>query len=139
MKLSSIQDCKLIDLPKIEFRAGNITPVESWKEIPFKVKRLFYIYDIPGGKTRGAHAHKLCHQFIVAASGSFDILVDDGADQKVVSLNQPYHGIYVPPTIWSSQLNFSSGSICLVFTSHFFDELDYLREYKDFKLLRNER
>ncbi|MCF2876618.1 MULTISPECIES: sugar 3,4-ketoisomerase [unclassified Tenacibaculum] len=132
----SISDCKLIDLPRVKSRSGNITPVENNKEIPFDIKRVFYLYDIPGGESRGAHAHIDCHQFLIAASGSFEVKLDDGKEQRIVQLNQPYKGLHIPPGIWASEINFSSGAICLVLASHFYDEQDYLRNYDDFLKFR---
>jgi dTDP-4-dehydrorhamnose 3,5-epimerase-like enzyme len=128
----SVNDCPLIQLPRIHFRAGNITPVHGEKEIPFKIKRVFYLYDIPGGESRGAHAHKECHQFLVAAGGSFEVLLDDGLNKRQVFLNQPYMGLHIPPGIWASEINFSSGAVCLVLTSHYYNEMDYIREYEEF-------
>jgi hypothetical protein len=130
-------DCSIITLPRIKNRAGNITPLHNNIEVPFKVERIFYLYDIPGGESRGAHAHKECHQFLVAASGSFEILLDDGKVQKLVQLNRPYFGLHIPPMIWASEINFSSGSICLVLASHRYNEKDYIREYSTFQSLRN--
>lgn len=132
MRNNKISDCALIDLPKIENRSGNITAIENNLDIPFEVKRIFYLYDIPGGESRGAHAHKQCQQFLVAASGSFEVQLDDGIEKKTVMLNQPYKGLYVPPGIWASEINFSSGAICLVMTSDKFEEDDYIRDYQDF-------
>ena len=126
-------DCSLLELPKIENRLGNITPVENSKEIPFDIKRIFYLYDIPGGKDRGAHAHRECHQFLIAASGSFEVQLDDGYVKKTVLLNQPYRGLHIPPGIWASEVNFSSGAICLVLASLEYEESDYIRDYIEFK------
>jgi hypothetical protein len=131
MKIS-VSDCSLIELPKIENRSGNLTSIQNSIEIPFDIKRIFYLYDIPGGKDRGAHAHIECHQFLIAGSGSFDVLLDDGKSKKLVTLNQPYKGLHIPPGIWASEINFSSGSICLVLASHKYDEKDYIREYDEF-------
>ena len=131
MKIS-VSDCSLIELPKIENRSGNLTSIQNSIEIPFDIKRIFYLYDIPGGKDRGAHAHIECHQFLIAGSGSFDVLLDDGKSKKLVTLNQPYKGLHIPPGIWASEINFSSGSICLVLASHKYDEKDYVREYNAF-------
>ena len=131
MKIS-VSDCSVIELPKIENRSGNLTSIHNSIEIPFDIKRIFYLYDIPGGKDRGAHAHIECHQFLIAGSGSFDVLLDDGKSKKLVTLNQPYKGLHIPPGIWASEINFSSGSICLVLASHKFDEKDYIREYNAF-------
>lgn len=128
----SITDCKLISLPKIGDRTGQITAVNNNTEIPFEINRVFYLYDIPAGEDRGAHAHKECHQFLVAASGSFDVEVDDGINKKIFSLNQPNLGLHVPPGIWAAELNFSSGSICLVLASHPYQENDYIRDYQTF-------
>jgi oxalate decarboxylase/phosphoglucose isomerase-like protein (cupin superfamily) len=128
----TVYDCSIIQLPQIKNRAGNITPITSNIEIPFSIKRVFYLYDIPGGESRGAHAHKECHQFLVAASGSFEVLLDDGRTQRLVQLNRSYYGLHIPPKIWASEINFSSGSICLVMTSHVYDESDYIRNYRDF-------
>src|SRR6187549_3146692 len=125
MKALSVFDCSIIQLPQIKHRAGNITPVTNLVELPFDVKRIFYLYDIPGGESRGAHAHKECHQFLIAASGSFDIMLDDGKNKRLVSLNRPYFGLHIPPGIWASELNFSSGAICLVLASHKYNEKDY--------------
>ncbi len=132
MQELTVFDCSLIHLPKIHFGEGNITVVENLKEIPFKVKRVFYLYDIPGGESRGAHAHKTCHQFLVAASGAFEILLDDGKVQRQVLLNRPYMGLHIPPGIWASEMNFSSGSICLVLASELYSAEDYIREYQLF-------
>ena len=131
MKIS-VSDCSVIELPKIENRSGNLTSIQNSIEIPFDIKRIFYLYDIPGGKDRGAHAHLECHQFLIAGSGSFDVLLDDGKSKKLVTLNQPYKGLHIPPGIWASEVNFSSGSICLVLASHKYDEHDYIREYNEF-------
>ncbi len=127
-----VSDCSVIKLPKIENRSGNLTSIQNSIEIPFDIKRIFYLYDIPGGKDRGAHAHLECHQFLIAGSGSFDVLLDDGKSKKLVTLNQSYKGLHIPPGIWASEINFSSGSICLVLASHKYDEKDYIREYDEF-------
>ena len=128
----SVFDCEIFELPRIKNRSGNITVIHNRKEIPFYVRRIFYLYDIPGGESRGSHAHKKCHQFLVAASGSFEVQLDDGKVKKIVMLNQPYRGLHIPPGIWASEVNFSSGAICLVLASHKYDESDYLREYEEF-------
>lgn len=137
--MTSINECKIVELPQINFRAGNITVVENGKTAPFEIRRIFYIYDIPGGKSRGAHAHKLCHQCLIAVSGSFSVSVFDGQGQKIISLDRPYYGLHVPPGIWSNTLNFSSGTICLVLNSELYDPHDYIRDYSDFLLYRNVR
>jgi hypothetical protein len=128
----TIYDCNIIHLPKIQNIAGNITPITSNDNIPFKIKRIFYLYDIPGGESRGAHGHKELEQFVIAASGSFDITVDDGKNKRTVILNRPYLGLHLRPGTWNELSNFSSGAICLVLTSDFYNENDYLREYGDF-------
>jgi len=132
----TVFDCSLIELKRIKNRSGNITAIENNVEIPFNVKRVFYLYDIPGGESRGAHSHKECHQFLVAASGSFEVQLDDGKVKKTVMLNQPYIGLHIPPGVWASEVNFSSGSICLVMASHSYDENDYIRDYNDFLELK---
>lgn len=130
---SSVYDCSVIKLPKIKNLAGNITAINNKDDIlPFVVKRVFYLYDIPGGESRGAHAHKACHQFLIAASGAFEVFLDDGIVKRQVLLNRPYVGLHIPPGIWAAEENFSSGAICLVFASHTYSEEDYLRGYSDF-------
>ena len=128
----SIKNCKLIELPKIDMRAGNISPIHGKIDIPFDIRRVFYLYDIPGGEDRGAHAHKQCHQFLIAGSGSFNVLVDDGNNKRTFSLNRPYYGLHIPPGIWAAEMGFSSGAICLVLTSHKYDENDYIRDYQKY-------
>jgi len=128
----TVYDCSIIELPKISNRLGNITPIHEYENIPFKIERVFYLYDIPGGEDRGAHAHKECHQFLIAAGGSFEIVLDDGRNKRTVVLNRPYFGLHILPGIWAAEQGFSSGSICLVLTSHKYDEADYIRDYEDF-------
>ena len=135
-KKINVFDCNLFTLPKIKFRLGNITPIHSNIEVPFNIKRIFYIYDIPGGEDRGAHAHKKCHQFLIAASGSFDVFLDDGINKRTITLNRPYYGLHIPPGIWAAEQSFSSGAICLVLTSILYDEKDYIRNYTKFKKLK---
>jgi len=138
-KNRTVFDCSLIELPKIKDRSGNITVIENNIHIPFAINRVFYLYDIPGGEDRGAHAHINCHQFLVAASGSFEVLLDDGKVKKTIMLNQSFRGIHIPPGIWASEINFSSGAICLVLASHKYDEKDYIRDYKEYlKIKGNE-
>jgi hypothetical protein len=119
-------------MPRIENEAGNITPIQGTENLPFEVKRVFYLYDIPGGEARGAHAHKDCHQFLIAAGGSFEIMLDDGRNKRTVILNRPYYGLHIPPGVWAAEQGFSSGSICLVLVSHKYDETDYIRDYAEF-------
>jgi WxcM-like, C-terminal len=132
VKSSTVFDCRLIDLPKIYNPAGNITAVNNNCEIPFAVKRVYYLYDVPGGEARGGHAHKELLQLIVAASGSFDITLTDGKDKKKFSLARPYQGLFVPPGLWRELDNFSSGSICLVLASTAYAEEDYIRDFERF-------
>ncbi len=133
---SSVYDCVILPLSKIHNRAGNITIIEGETNIPFPVKRIYYLYDIPGGEARGGHAHKELSQLIIAASGSFDVLLDDGQNKKIVTLNRPDYGLLIVPGIWRELFEFSSGAICLVLASHKYDEGDYIREYNDFLTLK---
>ncbi len=128
----SVFECNLLHINQLGDRSGHITAINNNVEVPFETKRIFYLYDIPGGESRGAHAHKECHQFLVAASGSFEVLLDDGITKRQVLLNRPDIGLHIPPGIWASEINFSSGSICLVLASHEYSESDYLRNYDDF-------
>lgn len=128
----SVYDCAVINLPKYEFEEGNLTWVQRNENVPFDVKRAFYLYDIPGGEARGAHAHKACHQFLVAVSGAFEVVLDDGINKRTVMLNRPFCGLHVPPGIWAAEQGFSSGSVCLVLASETYDESDYIRNYEDF-------
>lgn len=132
MKKPTVYDCSLIQLPKEEFDEGNLTYVYNSVHIPFDIKRVFYSYDIPGGEARGAHAHKACHQFLIAASGAFEVALDDGVNKRVVPLNRPYFGLHVPPGVWAQEQNFSSGSVCLVLASESYSEEDYIRSYEDY-------
>ncbi|GAB6282648.1 MAG: FdtA/QdtA family cupin domain-containing protein [Ignavibacterium sp.] len=136
-KKYTIYDCSIIYLPKIENRSGNITPVENNKNVPFDIKRVFYLYDIPGGEDRGAHAHKECHQLLIAASGSFDIFLDDGRNKKTVTLNRPYMGLHIPPGVWAAEQSFSSGAICLVLASENYNENDYIRNINEYLIWKN--
>jgi hypothetical protein len=129
---SSIYDCVVLPLNKIHNRAGNITIIEGQENVPFDIKRIYYLYDIPGGEARGGHAHKALYQIIVAASGAFDVLLDDGVNKKVVTLNRPYYGLFIVPGIWRELYEFSSGAICLVLASEKYDALDYMRDYPEF-------
>lgn len=137
MENVTVYNCNAFELPKVKYRAGNITAVHNNAEIPFAIKRIFYLYDIPGGESRGAHAHKECHQFLIAVSGSFEVLLDDGRTKRIVQLNRPYYGLHIPPGIWASEINFSSGSICLVFASHCYSEADYIRSYDNYLAYKN--
>jgi len=128
----SIHECKIVDLPKIYEPRGNLTFIEGGNHIPFDIKRVFYLYDVPGGAERGGHAHKELEQFIVAMSGSFDVVLDDGTENRRVHLNRSYFGLYVPPMIWANLENFSSGSVSMVLASNTYDEADYYRDYGEF-------
>lgn len=128
----SVFDCSLCQLNKFHDPEGNLTVVSENVHVPFPINRVFYSYDIPGGEDRGAHAHKECHQFIIAASGSFEVVLDDGTNKRTVTLNRPFWGLHVPPGVWASEQGFSSGSICLVLASHGYSEEDYIRNYDDF-------
>jgi hypothetical protein len=132
----TVFDCSIIHFPKIQNRAGNITPIQNNIESPFAIKRVYYLYDVPGGESRGAHAHKELEQLIIAASGSFDVTIDDGKNKKTFSLNRPYFGLHLKPGMWRELSNFSSGSICLVLASLLYAESDYIRDYEDFKKLK---
>ncbi len=134
----SIFDCSVINLGKINFDEGNLTVVENNSNFPFDVKRVFYLYDIAGGENRGAHSHKECHQFLIAASGSFEVSLDDGNYKRQIFLNRPDMGLHIPPGIWASEINFSSGAICLVLASHHYNEADYVRDYNTFQNIQNE-
>jgi len=127
-----IEKCRMIDLPKIHDPRGNLTFVESSSQIPFDIQRVYYLYDVPGGAVRGGHAHKDLHQLIIAMSGSFDVLLDDGENKRRVHLSRSYNGLYVCPMIWRGLDNFSSGSVCMVLASNKYDEADYYRDYLDF-------
>lgn len=131
-KKNSIFDCKIVHFPVIHNRAGNITPVQNNIEVPFDIKRVYYLYDVPGGADRGGHAHKELQQLIIAASGSFDITLDDGENKDTFSLNRPNTGLYICPGIWRDISNFSSGAICLVLASLTYSEGDYIRHYEEF-------
>ena len=136
--MTKVYDCSIIELPKISNRAGNISIVEGLKNLPFEPQRVFYLYDIPAGEDRGAHAHKECHQFLIAASGSYEVSLDDGINKKTVSLNRPFYGLHIPPGIWAHEMNFSSGAICLVLASHTYNEDDYIRSYNEFLNYKNQ-
>ena len=132
MRKPTVHDCKVFDLGKIENDRGNLTVVQSLETVPFDIKRVFYLYDIPGGEARGAHAHKACHQFLVAASGSFEVVLDDGHEKRTVYLNRPFKGLHIPPGIWAAEQEFSSGAVCLVLASEPYEETDYIRDYEDY-------
>ena len=127
-----LADCKIVNLPKITEPRGNLTFVEGGQHVPFEIRRVYYLYDVPGGADRGGHAHKELRQLIVSMSGSFDVILDDGRQKQRYHLNRSYYGLYVCPMIWRELDNFSSGSVCLVLASNLYDESDYYRDYQDF-------
>ncbi|HEX2273354.1 MAG TPA: FdtA/QdtA family cupin domain-containing protein [Acidimicrobiales bacterium] len=127
-----VESCRIINLPKVHDPRGNLTFIEGTRHVPFEIRRLYYLYDVPGGESRAGHAHRHLEQFIIAASGSFDVLLDDGTAKHRFSLNRSYFGLYIPPLIWREIENFSSGSVCLALASEFYEESDYYRDYSEF-------
>ena len=136
-RATTVYDCTIMHLPVVHNDAGNITAINNSNEIPFDIKRVYYLYDVPGGESRGGHGHKSLHQLIVAGSGSFDITVDDGRIRRTFQLNRPNYGLYLPPGLWRELDNFSSGAICLVMASDVFNESDYVRGYRAFLNLKS--
>ena len=134
-----IESCRLIELPKISDPRGNLTFIESNKQIPFDIQRVYYLYDVPGGAERGGHAHKELEQLIIASAGSFDVVLNDGQQEKRFHLNRPYFGLYICPYIWRELDNFSSGSVCTVLASRPYEEDDYFREYQDYVLAKSKK
>ena len=133
----SLTDCRIIDLPKITDPRGNLTFIEGGRHVPFEIKRVYYLYDVPGGAERGGHAHRALHQLIIAMSGSFDVILKDGTQQQRFHLNRSYSGLIICPMIWREIDNFSSGSVCMVLASNFYDESDYYRNYDEFLKAKN--
>lgn len=127
-----LEHCQLIDLPRISDPRGNLTFIEGGRHVPFEIRRVYYLYDVPGGADRGGHAHKEMQQLIIAMSGSFDVILDDGRQKQRYHLNRSYYGLYVCPMIWRELDNFSSGSVCLALASNRYDESDYYRDYQEF-------
>lgn len=125
-------NCNIIELPQITDPRGNLTFVEANRHVPFSIERVYYLYDVPGGAERGGHAHRALHQLIIAMSGSFDVVLNDGREKKRFHLNRSYNGLYVCPMIWRELDNFSSGSVCMVLASNFYDEADYYRDYAEY-------
>ena len=139
MKKATVDDCYIVQLDNHHSdRKGNLSVVESNKNVPFEVKRLYYLYDVPGGERRGGHAHKALFQLIVAVSGSFSVILDDGKNKKTFMLNRPYEGLYVKPGLWRNLEDFSSGTVCLVLASDIYKAEDYIRDYREFIEFRNE-
>ena len=130
--LTTLDDCRILDLPKISRTEGNITPVEGGTDLPFDIARVYYLYDVPGNEARGAHAHKQLQQLIVSVMGSFDVVLDDGTNRKTVTLNRAYHGLLLPRLIWRELVGFSSGAVVLVLASTSYDPDDYIRDYQEF-------
>ena len=127
-----IGDCKIIELPKIPDARGNLTFIENKRHVPFEIKRVYYLYDVPGGAARAGHAHKTLQQLLVAMSGSFDVTLDDGHHKEIFRLNRSYYGLYIPPMIWREINNFSSGSVCMALASEYYEETDYYRDHQEF-------
>lgn len=127
-----LDDCRIIELPKIQDQRGNLTFIEADRHVPFEIKRVYYLYDVPGGATRAAHGHRSLHQLMIAMSGSFDVTLDDGKQKKLFHLNRSYFGLYIPPMMWRDLDNFSSGAVCMVLASDYYDENDYFRNYDNF-------
>jgi len=134
--ISDIHSCNVVELGKIHRPAGNITIIQNGGRQPFDIKRVYYLYDVPGGSERGGHAHKELYQLIIAASGAFDVILDDGQNRKIVQLNRPYFALLVVPGIWREIINFSSGAICLVLASEKYNVEDYIRNYSEFKEMK---
>jgi hypothetical protein len=130
--MTTVEDCRLLDLPTIVRAEGNITPIEGGKHVPFEIARVYYLYDVPGGASRGGHAHKQLHQLMVSVMGSFDVVLDDGFTRKRVHLDRAYYGLYLPNLIWRELENFSSGATCIVLASQPYQESEYIREYSNF-------
>lgn len=127
-----LKDCRIIELPKITDPRGNLTFIEGNRHVPFDIKRVFYLYDVPTGDSRGAHAHRTLEQCLICLSGSFDVTLEDGFEKKLVHLNRPWECLYIPPMIWAAEVDFDPGSVCLVLTSQEYDESDYYRDYDEF-------
>ena len=127
-----LDDCRIIELPKIQDHRGNLTFIEANRHVPFEIKRVYYLYDVPAGASRAAHGHRSLHQLMIAMSGSFDVILDDGKEKRLFHLNRSYFGLYIPPMIWRDLNNFSSGAVCVVLASDYYDENDYFRNYDDF-------
>jgi hypothetical protein len=136
-KKTSVFDCNVFELSKISNRAGNITALNNKVDLPFDVVRVYYLYDVPSGLNRGGHAHHQLYQYLIAASGSFDVMINDGINKKTVTLNRPNFALLITPGIWREIENFSSGAICLVLASHNYNEMDYIREYNSFKIWKS--
>lgn len=139
MSRTTINDCKVTSLPKVPDPRGSLTFIEGSRHVPFDIKRVFFLYDVPTEESRGAHAHRTLHQFIICLSGSFDVAVDDGEFQARIHLNRPWKGLHVPPMIWAAEVNFDPGSVCLVLASELYREEDYIRDYDEYLSLAGVR
>ena len=139
MKINSVYDCSIIEINKHQNEKGNITVIENGLTVAFDVNRIYYLYDVPGGESRGGHAHKELKQLIIAASGSFNVVLDDGRTKRTFTLNRPYQGLLVVPGIWRELNDFSSGSVCLVLASEHYSESDYLRDYDEFLIYKTDK
>ena len=138
MQLHTLSDCQLITLPKEEDPRGSLTYIYQQVQVPFQIRRVFYIYDVPAGKDRGAHAHRECWQFIIAASGALEVYLNDGVGEKVVTLRRPYEGLLVPPGIWAHEQEFTTGALCLVLASHDYQASDYIRDFDTYLQYRKQ-
>ena len=127
-----LEDCKIVELPRVNDPRGNLTFIEGGRHVPFEIRRVYYLYDVPGGATRAGHGHKKLEEFMVAMSGSFDVLLDDGHEKRRYHLNRSFYGLYIPPLVWRELENFSSGSVCMVLASRVYSEADYFRDYDEF-------
>ena len=133
MNKTTVDDCRILDLPYIESdRKGSLTPISNFEQVPFDIERVYYLYDVPAGSERGGHAHKELQQLIVSVSGSFDVVVKDGEKERTFTLNRPFYGLYMPRHIWRELTNFSAGAVCLVLASMVYEEEDYIRDYGEF-------
>lgn len=128
----ALKDCRIVELPRVQDHRGNLTFIEADRHVPFKIKRVYYLYDVPGGASRAGHGHKSLHQLMISMSGSFDVTLEDGFGQKLFHLNRSYYGLYIPPMMWRNLDNFSSGAVCMVLASDYYDENDYFRNHDDF-------
>jgi dTDP-4-dehydrorhamnose 3,5-epimerase-like enzyme len=137
--MNSVFDCNIVGLEKVKNRAGNLSSVQNLNNIPFEINRVYYIYDVPGGSDRGGHAHKELEQFVIAVSGAFEVLLDDGVNKTTIRLDRPNNALHIKKGIWRETRNFTSGSICMVIASHPYDPDDYINEYENFKLYRHQK
>ena len=132
MRGNSIRDCEIVELPRMTDPRGDLTFIEGGRHVPFDIRRVYYLYDVPTAESRGAHAHHRLQQFVICLSGSFDVMVDDGTDKATIHLNRPWLALYVPPMIWAAEVNFDAGSVCLVLASELYNEADYIRDYGEY-------